>query len=129
MGIKNLKRLLSLLLCLCMVATPLPVTAGAVEPIHGHMTAKVYTGRGDYGAFTGETSTFAVDQAGLILDLRDFNAALSSSWSAESIAFYPESAGAADWGTVFWYDYEGCTNGTKTTSSMWTEHITACSRS
>ena len=113
MGTKNLKRLLSLLLCLCMVVGLLPGTALAVERIDGTMTAKVYTGRGDYGAFTGETSTFAVDQAGLILDLRDFNAALSSSWSVESIAFYPESAGAADWGTVFWYDYEGCTNGTK----------------
>lgn len=113
MGIKNLKRLLSLLLCLCMVVGLLPGTALAVERIDGTMTAKVYTGQNEYGGFEGATDTFAVDQARLILDLRDFNAALSSSWSVESIAFYPESAGAADWGTVFWYDYEGCTNGTK----------------
>ena len=107
------KRLLSLLVCFCMVAGLLPVTAGAVDTIHGRMTAKVYTGQNEHGGFEGATDTFAVDQAGLILDLRDFNVALSSGWSVESIAFYPESAGAADWGTVFWYDYEGCTNGTK----------------
>lgn len=105
MGIKNLKRLLSLLLCLCLVTSLLPVTAGAVEPIHGHMTAKVYTGRGDYGAFTGETSTFAVDQAGLFLDLREFTAALPSGSEVESIAFYPEPADPNDpWGAVFWFN-------------------------
>ena len=69
---KTLKRLLSWLLSLCMVATLLPATAWAVDRIDGTMTATVYTGTGDYGAFTGETSTFAVDQAGLILDLREF---------------------------------------------------------
>ena len=113
---RNLKRLLSLLLCLCLVTSLLPGTAGAVEPIHGHMTAKVYTGRGDYGAFTGETSTFAVDQAGLILDLREFTAALPSGSEVESIAFYPEPADPNDpWGAVFWFngtEAYPCNNGT-----------------
>ena len=61
MGTKNLKRLLSLLLCLCMVVGLLPGTALAVERIDGTMTAKVYTGQNEYGGFEGATDTFAVD--------------------------------------------------------------------
>ena len=53
------------------------------------MNATIYTGQGSYGEFTGETSTFAVDKAGLILDLRNFNTAVLSTWAVESIAFYP----------------------------------------
>lgn len=105
---RSLKRLLSLLLCFCMVAGLLPVTAGAVTT-DGTMSATIYTGKGEYGEFTGETSTFAVDQAGLILDLRGFTAALPSGSEVESIAFYPEPADPNDpWGAVFWF------NGTET---------------
>lgn len=110
---KTLKRLLSWLLSLCMVATLLPATAWAVDRIDGTMTATVYTGTGDYGAFTGETSTFAVDQAGLILDLREFTAALPSGAEVESIAFYPAD-GSSPWGTIFWFngnDEYPCNNG------------------
>ena len=96
---RNLKRLLSWLLCLSMVAGLLPVTALAVTQ-DGTMSATIYTGQDSYGAFTGETTTFAVDQSGLILDLRDFDAALPDGAEVESIAFYPESASAEDWGTV-----------------------------
>ena len=78
---KTLKRLLSWLLSLCMVATLLPATAWAVDRIDGTMTATVYTGTGDYGA----------PFSGMIM----------------------RAAPTAQ----------------KTTSSMWTEHITACSRS
>ena len=94
---------------------PLTDGAGATRGItaNGTMTAKVYTGQGEYGEFLGETSTFPVDQAGLILDLRSFNQAVSSGWEVESIAFYPTD-GSSEWGSVFWFDNEElCTNGTK----------------
>ena len=110
---RNLKRLLSWLLCLSMVAGLLPVTALAVTQ-DGTMSATIYTGQDSYGAFTGETTTFAVDQSGLILDLRDFDAALPDGAEVESIAFYPESASAEDWGTVFWFNGDAehpCDNG------------------
>ena len=69
---QNLKRLLSLLLCLCLVTGLLPMTAGAITA-DGTVNATIYTGTGSYGEFTGETSEFSVDQAGLILDLRSFS--------------------------------------------------------
>ena len=106
------KRLLSLLLCLCMVTGLLPVTALAVTT-DGTVSATIYTGTDSYGGFTGETSTFAVDKAGLILDLRDFDKTVPSGWEVESIAFYPTD-GSSEWGSVFWFDEESlCTNGTK----------------
>ena len=101
MGIKNLKRLLSLLLCLCLVTSLLPVTAGAITA-DGTVNATIYTGRGDSGAFTGETSTFAVDQTGLILDLRSFSQTIPEGWTVSSLAFYPID-NSSEWGTVFWY--------------------------
>ena len=94
---------------------PLTDGAGATRGItaDGTMTAKVYTGQGEYGEFLGETSTFPVDQAGLILDLRSFNQVVSSGWEVESIAFYPTD-GSSEWGSMFWFDNEElCTNGTK----------------
>lgn len=113
---KRLKRLTSLLLCLCMVTSLTPATALAVDRIDGYVSAKIYTGQGSYGEFTGETSSFSVDQSGLILDLRNFNAALPSGSEIESIAFYPEPAASENpWGTVFWFNGNEeypCTNGT-----------------
>lgn len=98
---KNLKRLLSLLQCLCLVTGLLPVTAGAITA-DGTVNATIYTGRGDSGAFTGETSTFAVDQTGLILDLRSFSQTIPEGWTVSSLAFYPID-NSSEWGTVFWY--------------------------
>ena len=93
---------------------PLLTTGGNTYSTHQSVSATIYTGQGDYGAFTGKTDTFPVDQAGLILDLRSFNQAVSSGWSVESIAFYPTD-GSSQWGTVFWFngteDYP-CDNGT-----------------
>ena len=69
------KRLLSLLLSLCLVTGSLPIlpaTALAVDRIDGAVSATIYTGTDSYGGFTGETSTFPVDQSGLILDQCSF---------------------------------------------------------
>ena len=87
---------------------------GSTRTTYQSVNATIYTGQGSYGEFTGETSTFAVDKAGLILDLRNFNTAVLSTWAVESIAFYPTD-GSSQWGTVFWYDGTGeyfCDNGT-----------------
>ena len=103
------KRLLSLLLCFCMVAGLLPVTAGAVTT-DGTMSATIYTGKdSSTGGFTGETSTFAVDQTGLILDLRSFSPTIPQGWTVGSIAFYPVGS-TEEYGPVFWY--KNCGNGT-----------------
>ena len=106
---RNSKRLLSLLLCFCMVAGLLPVTAGAVTT-DGTMSATIYTGKdSSTGGFTGETSTFAVDQTGLILDLRSFSPTIPQGWTVGSIAFYPVGS-TEEYGPVFWH--ENCGNGT-----------------
>ena len=94
---------------------PLTDGAGATRGItaDGTVSATIYTEDTGTGGFTGETTEFAVDQAGLILDLRSFNQTVSSSWSVESIAFYPTD-GSSEWGTVFWFNgTEGypCNNG------------------
>ena len=113
------KRMLSLFLSLCLVTGFLPIlpsTALAVDRIDGTVSATIYTGQeSGTGAFTGETNTVSVDQSGLILDLRNFTAAISSGWEVESIAFYPENAGSNEWGTVFWFNGNEeypCNNGT-----------------
>ena len=112
------KRMLSLFLSLCLVTGFLPIlpsTALAVDREDGTVSAKIYTGQGDYGEFTGETDTVSVDQSGLILDLRGFNATLPSGAEVESLAFYPENAGSNEWGTVFWFngnEEHPCDNGT-----------------
>ena len=112
------KRMLSLFLSLCLVTGFLPIlpsTALAVDRIDGTVSATIYTGQGEYGEFTGKTSTFPVDQSGLILDLRRFTTALPSGAAVESLAFYPEPADPNDpWGTVFWFngnDEYPCNNG------------------
>lgn len=108
MGIKNLKRLLSLLLCLCMVAGLLPVTARAITT-DGTMSATIYLDDGDGEWMEDEKkTTFAVDQAGLILDLRDFSPTIPQGWTVGSIAFYPVGS-TEEYGPVFWY--ENCGNG------------------
>ena len=61
---------------------------GGIRTTYQSVNAAIYTGQGSYGEFTGQTDTFPVDQSGLILDLRDFDQAVSSGWSVESIAFY-----------------------------------------
>ena len=113
------KRMLSLFLSLCLVTGFLPIlpsTALAVDRIDGTVSATIYTGQeSGTGAFTGATNTVSVDQSGLILDLRNFTAAISSGWEVESIAFYPENAGSNEWGTVFWFNGNEeypCNNGT-----------------
>ena len=108
---RNSKRLLSLLLCFCMVAGLLPVTAGAVDRTDGSMSATIYTGYNEYDGYDGETSKFPVDQTGLILDMRSFSPAIPEGWTVSSLAFYPiGSTDANEWGDVFWYS-EG-SNGT-----------------
>ena len=113
MGTKNLKRLLSLLLCLCMVAGLLPTMALAVT-IDGSVSATIYLDDGDGEWMEDEKkTTFAVDQAGLILHLSGFNTAVPSGSEVESIAFYPAD-GSDEWGTIFWFngnDEYPCNNG------------------
>ena len=86
---------------------------GSARTTYQSVNATIYTGQGSYGEFTGETSTFAVDKAGLILDLRNFNTAVLSTWAVESIAFYPTD-GTSEWGAVFWFngnEEHPCDNG------------------
>lgn len=96
---------------------PLTDGAGATRGItaDGTVSATIYTEDTGTGGFTGETTEFAVDQAGLILHLMDFEGTVPSGWSVESIAFYPTD-GSDQWGSVFWFngteDYP-CHNGTK----------------
>ena len=117
MRTKNLKRLLSLLLCLCMVAGLLPATALAVTlpdgTETGSVSATIYLDNGDGMWMEDEKkTTFAADQAGLILhlDFYTLNTVVPSGWTVDSIAFYPEKPGENEWGTVFWY--AGGDNGT-----------------
>ena len=92
---------------------PLLTTGGNTYSTHQSVSATIYTGQGDYGAFTGKTNTFPVDQAGLILHLMDFEGTVPSGWSVESIAFYPTD-GSDQWGTGFWFngnEEHPCNNG------------------
>ena len=89
---------------------PLTDGAGATRTTYQSVSATIYLDDGD-GQWTEEEekTTFPVDQAGLILDLRDF-VTLPSGGQVESLAFYPAD-GSDEWGgTVFWY--EDCGNGT-----------------
>lgn len=95
---------------------PLTDGAGATRGItaDGTVSATIYTRQNGQGGFEDETSTFPVDQSGLILDLRSFNAAVPSGWEVESIAFYPTD-GSSEWGSVFWFNGTAeypCNNGT-----------------
>ena len=95
------------------VTDPLLTTGGGARTAYQSVSATIYTSQNEYGGFENPVSTFPVDQAGLILDLRSFNQAVSSGWSVESIAFYPVD-GSSQWGTVFWFNgTEGypCNNG------------------
>ena len=115
MRTKKTKRLLSILLCLCMAVGLLPATALAVTlpdgTETGSVSAAIYLDNGD-GRWEADEkkTTFAADQAGLILHLDDFKTAVPKGWTVDSIAFYPENAGENEWGTVFWYS--GGDNGT-----------------
>ena len=73
---RNLKRLLALLLCACMIIGLMPAASLAVTT-EDTMSATVYTGQeSGTGAFTDKTDTFAVDQSGLILHLENFRQAV-----------------------------------------------------
>ena len=75
------------------------------------VSATIYTGQeSGTGAFIGQTNTFAVDQAGLILHLDDFQEDVPSGWSVEYIAFYPAD-GHDPYGPRFWTKISS-TNGT-----------------
>ena len=114
---KNLKfkKIAALLLSMCMLASLLPANGITVFAADGSVSASIYLDNGD-GMYMDEekVDTFAVDQQGLILDLRDFSPVVEAGWSVESLAFYPID-GSNPWGTVFWYNGEGdyfCDNGT-----------------
>lgn len=111
---QNLKRLLSLLLCLCMVVGLLPTMVLAVT-IDGSVSATIYLDDGDGQWMEDEEkTTFAVDQSELILHLDFSSSSLPSGGQVESIAFYPIDGSKPD-GFVFWFDEESiCNNGTKT---------------
>ena len=108
---RNSKRLLSLLLCFCMVAGLLPVTAGAVTT-NGTMSATIYLDNGD-GQWTDDEkqSTFAVDQTGLILDLRNFSQTIPKGETVASLAFYTVGS-TGDSGSVFVFWHSESSNGT-----------------
>lgn len=109
------KRTAALLLSMCMLALLLPANSITVFAADGSVSASIYLDDGD-GMYMDEekVDTFAVDQQGLILDLRDFSPVVGAGWGVESLAFYPID-GSSQWGTVFWYNGEGeylCDNGT-----------------
>ena len=109
------KRTAALLLTMCMLAAFLPINSITVFAADGSVSASIYLDNGD-GMYMDEekVDTFAVDQQGLILDLRNFSPTVEAGWGVESLAFYPID-GSSRWGTVFWYNGEGeylCDNGT-----------------
>ncbi len=109
------KRFTSFLLGLCMLAALLPANILPVFAADGSVSATIYIDNGD-GMYedSEKVDTFAHDQQGLILDLRNFSPVVGSGWEVESLAFYPTD-GSSEWGTVFWYNGEGeyfCDNGT-----------------
>ena len=109
------KKIAALLLSMCMLASLLPINGITVFAADGSVSASIYLDDGD-GMYMDEekVDTFAVDQQGLILDLRDFSPIVEAGWGVESLAFYPTD-GSSPWGTVFWYNGEGdyfCDNGT-----------------
>ena len=90
---------------------PLTDGAGATRTTHQSVSATIYLDNGD-GQWTDEEekTTFPVDQAGLILDLRNFDAAIPQGEEIASMAFSPAGSTSSEGSSVFWY--EGCTNGT-----------------
>lgn len=109
------KRFTSFLLGLCMLAALLPANILPVFAADGSVSATIYIDNGD-GMYedSEKVDTFAIDQQGLILDLRGFTPTVESGWVVESLAFYPTD-GSSEWGTVFWYNGSGdyfCDNGT-----------------
>lgn len=112
---KLTKIVTSMLLTMCMLAALLPANGITAFAADGSVSASIYLDNGD-GMYMDEekVDTFAVDQQGLILDLRDFSPVVGAGWGVESLAFYPID-GSSQWGTVFWYNGEGeylCDNGT-----------------
>ena len=109
------KKIITLLLSMCMLAALLPANGITAFAADGVVSASIYLDNGD-GMYMDEekVDTFAVDQQGLILDLRNFSPTVEAGWGVESLAFYPID-GSSQWGTVFWYNGEGeyfCDNGT-----------------
>lgn len=88
----------------------LTTTDGGARSTTGTVSATIYLDNGDGQWMDDEKqSTFAVDQAGLILHLMDFQETVPSGWSVESLSFYPTD-GSEPYGPVFWS--KGGTNGT-----------------
>ena len=109
------KKIVTLLLSICMLASLLPANSITAFAADGVVSASIYLDNGD-GMYMDEEKvvTFALDQQGLILDLRNFSPVVETGWGVESLAFYPAD-GSSKWGTVFWYNGEGenlCDNGT-----------------
>ena len=105
------KKIITLLLSICMLASLLPANSMTALAADGVVSASIYLDDGD-GRYMDEekVDTFAVDQQGLILDLRDFSPVVGAGWGVESLAFYPTD-GSSQWGTVFWHNGV-CDNGT-----------------
>ena len=103
------KRVLALLLTVCLCVGLLPMAALATDEV-GAMSAAVYTGTDEQGRFTGEISSFAADQSGLILHLDNFSATVPNGWTVSSLSFVPADSSAGG-ETVFWYS--GSSNGNK----------------
>ena len=109
------KKIITLLLSICMLASLLPANSITALAADGVVSASIYLDDDD-GMYTDEEKvvTFALDQQGLILDLRNFSPDVETGWGVESLAFYPTD-GSSQSGTVFWYNGEGeyfCDNGT-----------------
>ena len=92
------KRTAALLLTMCMLAAFLPINSITVFAADGSVSASIYLDNGD-GMYMDEekVDTFAVDQQGLILDLRNFSPTVEAGWGVESLAFYPID-GSSRWG-------------------------------
>lgn len=115
MNKSKFRRIAALLSSMSIAAAILPANGITVFAADGAVSASIYLDDGD-GMYMEEekVDTFAVDQQGLILDLRDFSPVVEAGWGVESLAFYPTD-GSSQWGTVFWYNGEGdyfCDNGT-----------------
>lgn len=85
------KRTAALLLTMCMLALLLPANGITVFAADGSVSASIYLDDGD-GMYMDEekVDTFAVDQQGLILDLRDFSPVVGAGWGGGKPCLLPD---------------------------------------
>ena len=85
------KKIVTLLLSICMLASLLPANSMTALAADGGVSASIYLDNGD-GMYMDEekVDTFAVDQQGLILDLRDFSPVVGAGWGGGKPCLLPD---------------------------------------